>query len=51
MPIDQIEFRDEPIGVSLEDLPGLPDYGTLALAALDEAEAWVKPEVSVGELP
>jgi non-lysosomal glucosylceramidase len=37
--IDQIEFCDEPQGATLEDLPRLPDYGTMGLALLDEAPA------------
>jgi len=49
--IDQIEFRDEPIGVSLEDLPGLPDYGTMALAVLGETQVRVSAALPKGELP
>jgi len=50
--IDQIEFRDEPMGVTIEDLPGLPDYGTLGLAVLGEdGGAWISEALPDGELP
>jgi non-lysosomal glucosylceramidase len=40
--IDQIEFRDQPAGASLEELPRLADYGSMGLAFLGENEAFTR---------
>jgi non-lysosomal glucosylceramidase len=49
--IDHIEFRDEPAGKSLEDLPGMPDYGTMALAFLGSDASGAHLDLVTRDLP
>lgn len=49
--VDQIEFRDEPLGLDVEDRVNLPDYGTMGLALVGEATALVSRRLPDGELP
>jgi uncharacterized protein (DUF608 family) len=49
--IDHIEFRDEPAGRSLDDVPALPDFGTMGLYFLGPSEARTYLDVSETDLP
>jgi non-lysosomal glucosylceramidase len=49
--VDHIEFRDEPAGKSIEDLAGMPDYGTMSLAFLGEGEAMTHLALAAEDIP
>lgn len=49
--IDQIEFRDEPMGADLADLHRLPDHGTMSLAVFGKNQAWVRTALNSAILP
>jgi non-lysosomal glucosylceramidase len=48
--IDQIEFRDEPMGADPADLHQMPDHGTMALAVFGKNQAWVRTAWKAGPL-
>ncbi|MCL4180752.1 MAG: hypothetical protein KJ072_23765 [Verrucomicrobia bacterium] len=49
--VDHIEFRDEPAGRSLDEVSGMPDYGTMSLAFLGDGEARTHLALTAADLP